>query len=132
MPKTTIQSESVPVPTTPYSQAIRSGDLLFLAGQVAVDRAGALVGKGDATAQTRQVMENIKSLVEAAGGTLDDVVKITLFVTDMAILPQLLEVRKQYLRPPYPASTAVQVVALANPDFLVEIEATAMLGSSSR
>lgn len=117
------------IPTGPYSHGVKAGGLLFVAGQVALDGAGQVVGKGDVTAQARQVMENIKAILEAGGASLDDVVKVTLFVTDMADLPKVLEVRKQYFRAPYPAATAVQVSALANPDFLVEIEAVAVVGA---
>ncbi len=129
MPKTAIQPADMAAPTAPYSLGIKTGDLVFVSGQVAVDAAGNVAGIGDPVAQTRQVMENLKSVLATAGATLADVVKITIFLTDMAYLPQILEVRKSYFAPPYPASTAVQVVALANKDWLVEIEATAVIGA---
>jgi enamine deaminase RidA (YjgF/YER057c/UK114 family) len=84
-------------------------------------------GHGDVERQTVQILDNVKTLVEAAGGTLGDVARIVVYLTSRDHLPTVLAVRRRYFREPYPASTAVVVVGLARPDWLVEIEATAVL-----
>lgn len=99
------------------------GRLVFIAGQVAADASGAVVGKGDFKAQARQVFENLKTAVEAAGGTMADVAKINVYATDLSELAAMREVRQQYFTGRPPASTLVQVVALARPEYLLEIEA---------
>jgi enamine deaminase RidA (YjgF/YER057c/UK114 family) len=117
--------------TTGYSHAIiKHGVPVFLAGQVALDPDGNLVGEGDVGAQAAQVLANIKSAVTACGGTMDDVVKITVFTTDLAHRPAIAEARQRHFRPGhYPASTFLVVSSLADPRFLVEIEAVAMIDS---
>jgi len=99
------------------------GRLVFIAGQVAADKSGAVVGKGDYRAQTKQVFENLKAAVEAAGGTMADVAKINVYVTDLSQIAAMREVRQQYFTGNPPASTLVQVVSLARPEYLLEIEA---------
>jgi enamine deaminase RidA (YjgF/YER057c/UK114 family) len=114
-----------------YSHAGRVAggcDLLFVAGQVALDRDGRLVGPHDVGAQARQVFENLKTVLAAAGGTLRDLVKLNAYIVDITQLPAFRAVRDQYInldRPP--ASTAVQVAALFRPELLIEIEAVAIL-----
>ena len=103
------------------------GKVLHIAGQVAQDAAGTLVGKDDIRTQTRQVLENIRTVLAAAGGTLDDVARVTVYVTDMSGLAQIHEVRGQYFRRPYPASTLVEVKRLVKPDYLIEIDAVAVI-----
>jgi enamine deaminase RidA (YjgF/YER057c/UK114 family) len=113
-----------------YSQLARvsDGTLVFVAGQVALDKSGNLVGKDDFPAQIRQVFENLKAAVEAAGGTMNDIVKLNSYLLDFAHLPEFREARDQYinLKDP-PVSTAVQVTGLFRPEFLVEIEAVAVI-----
>ena len=88
-----------------------------------------LVGLGDIRAQTRQTLENVKAVLEAAGATMDDVVKVTVFVTNVAEhFSQIHEVRAEFFEKDYPASTLVEVKALANKDLLIEIEAIAVTG----
>jgi 2-iminobutanoate/2-iminopropanoate deaminase len=99
----------------------------FIAGQVAADRTGAIVGKGDFRAQTRQVFENLKTAVEAAGGSMADIAKITIYVTDVSQIAAIREVRQQYFPANPPASTFIQVVALARPEYLIEIDAIAAI-----
>jgi 2-iminobutanoate/2-iminopropanoate deaminase len=96
---------------------------VFIAGQVAADAKGGVVGKGDFAAQTKQVFENLSAAVKAAGGTMADVAKINVYVTDVSQIGAFREVRQQYFTGNPPASTFVQVVALARPEFLVEVEA---------
>ena len=85
------------------------------------------MGVGDITAQTRQILDNIKKILEAAGGQMSDIAKVTLFVTDMSMLDEIHRVRSEYFTPPYPASSLVQVVSLVRPDYLIEIEAVAVI-----
>ena len=127
MQKRVILTDKVAPPLGAYSHAIRVGDLLFIAGQVAVDRNGNLVGKGDSAAQTRQAMENIQALLEAAGATFENVVKMNIYVLNMADREAMGKARLPFLKQPYPTSTLVEVRQLASPDYLVEIEAVAAL-----
>ena len=113
-----------------YSQGIKvtgAQTILFLAGQVAYDKDGTVAHKGDFKAQARAVFESIKRLVEAGGGTLDNVVKINTYVTDVRNRPDFRVVRDEFFGPKGPASTMVEVCALANPDYLIEIEALAIV-----
>jgi enamine deaminase RidA (YjgF/YER057c/UK114 family) len=115
----------------PYSHGVRVGDLLFIAGQVALDQDLQLVGKNDAEAQSRQIWQNIRAVVESAGGNVTDVVRVTLFVLDFKHMPAFHKVRKEiFADGRYPAATGVQVVKLGLPGLLLEIEATAVIGSS--
>jgi reactive intermediate/imine deaminase len=110
---------------TGYTHVVapQRGRLVFIAGQVAADKSGTVVGKGDFKAQARQVFENLKAAVGAAGGTMADVAKINVYVTDLSQISALRDVRQQYFTGNPPASTLVQVVALARPEYLLEIEA---------
>lgn len=110
---------------TGYTHVVipQGGRVVFIAGQVSADRTGAVVGKGDFKAQAKQVFENLKTAVEAAGGTLSDVAKINVYATDLSQIAALREVRQQYFTGNPPASTLVQVVGLARPEFMLEIEA---------
>lgn len=128
MAKTIVNPSTMPAPTG-YSYAIqKSGTPVFISGQVALDAQGKLVGENDAAAQTEQVLQNLKTVVEACGGTLDDVVKITIFVTDPAFRPAVAAARLKWFKEgQWPASTYLVVSALAVPTMLVEIEAVAML-----
>jgi reactive intermediate/imine deaminase len=113
-----------------YSQVatVTGGTLVFVAGQVALDQSGNLVGREDFRAQVQQVFENLKAAVEAAGGTFNDVIKLNSYFLDLSHAPEFREVRDKYinLKNP-PASTAVQVSRLFRPEFLVEIEAIAVI-----
>jgi reactive intermediate/imine deaminase len=110
-----------------YSQAVKADGLLFISGQVALDKEGNLVGKGDITLQAQQVMENLKFTLEAAGCTFKDVVRISIFLANLDDRPKFHEVRKRYFKQSLPASTLLVVKSLANADFLVEVEAVAQL-----
>ncbi|HAM56157.1 MAG TPA: enamine deaminase RidA [Candidatus Rokubacteria bacterium] len=103
------------------------GKVLHVSGQVAQDATGSVMGKGDIRAQTRQVLENIRTVLAAGGGTMDDVARVTVYVTDMSGLGQIHEVRGQYFRRPYPASTLVEVKRLVKPEYLIEIDAVAVI-----
>lgn len=113
-----------------YSQVatVTAGTIAFISGQVALDKSGNVVGKDDFKAQLVQVFENLKAAVEAAGGTLDDVIKLNSYVVDMSHLAEFREVRDKYVNVKNPpASTAVQVARLFRPEFLVEVEAVAVV-----
>lgn len=110
-----------------YSQGTLAGNLLFVAGTIATNEHGEVVGKGDIKVQTRQVLENIKAVIEEAGGTLGDVTRTTVFLTDFANYSGMNEVYSAYFSSDPPARATVRV-SLRNPDVLIEIEATAVLG----
>lgn len=117
---------------TAYTHVVtaRGGRVVFIAGQVAYNEKGEIVGKGDLRAQTTQVFENLKTALAAAGGTWNDVVKINWYIVgyNPEMLPLLREVRSKYVNAANPpASTLVGVAALANPDFLIEVEAIAVV-----
>ncbi|MBQ0981638.1 RidA family protein [Micromonospora sp. M61] len=116
-------------PSSGYTHVVVArGRLAAIAGQMAFDADGELVGPGDPEAQARQVFTNMGRCLAAAGGSFDDVVKLTWFVTDVAFVPTVLAVRDEFIdtsRPP--ASTVVQVVALYRPDLLLEVDALALL-----
>ncbi|MEU5576610.1 RidA family protein [Streptomyces huasconensis] len=117
-------------PATAYTHVVMgTGRFIAVSGQLALDEDGELVGKGDAAAQARQVFENVRRCLAAAGATFDDVVKLTYFVTDMAHMPAIRAARDTFLAPDrLPASSAVQVTSLVGPEFLMEIEAFAVVG----
>ncbi|EAQ29352.1 hypothetical protein NAP1_01230 [Erythrobacter sp. NAP1] len=116
-----------PDPLAPYAiaPAWRVGDLLFLSGQAAIDEEGTIVGEGDFDAQLAQTFANIERVLAAAGSDLSKIVKVTIYMTDMAHFPKIVEARKRYFTPPYPADTTVEVKSLALPELMVEIDVTA-------
>ena len=101
--------------------------LVYVSGQLAMDEQNQLVGKGDVGAQAEQVLKNIQRSLEQLGGTMADVVQVTVFVQDMSGLREIHEVRLRYFSPPYPTSTLVAVSGFVNPDALIEINAVAAL-----
>jgi len=112
-----------------FSQAWRvegAGAVLFVSGQASIDVDGQLVGEGDFDAQVRQVFENLKAVVEAAGASLDSIVKLTVFLTDMSKLRDYMRVKGEFFSGEQPASTAVGVTGLARPELMVEVEALAV------
>jgi len=128
MAKQIVNPPSMAKPTG-YSYAVKkTGSPVFISGQVALDASGKLVGEGDAEAQVEQVFRNLRTVVEATGGTMDDVVKLTIYVIDAAYRPAIAAARQRHFKDnQYPASTYVVVTALAVPQLLVEIEAVAMI-----
>ena len=105
------------------SQAIRLGDLVFVSGQPGTDQSGQLVD--GFKAQGEHSFMNLKRVLEAGGSSLDRVVKVTIFVTDMANFPDVVELRRKYFSAPYPADSILEVSALYHPDAMIEIEAIA-------
>ena len=126
---TVLQPDTVAKPKGTYSQGVKvSGQtLVFVAGQVSVNARGDLIGKGNMRAQLRQVHENVKAVLESAGATFDNVVKTTAFVTDVEEYRKHADIRREYLKGYFPPSTVVQISRLAQPEFLIEIEAIAVL-----
>ena len=120
---------SPPIGTYSHVVKVETGDAVWLhiAGQIAVDVNGAIVGPGDMRAQTEQVFENLKAILEAHGASFTDLVKINTFVTTLDDLIGMREVRSHYLPNDLPASTAVQVVALVVPEAMIEIDAVAVI-----
>ena len=113
-----------------YSQGIKvtgAQTILFLAGQVAYDKDGGVAHRADFKGQARQVFGAVKSLVEATGGTLTNVVKINTYVTDVRYRPEFRVIREEFFGAKGPASTMVEVSALAHPDYLIEVEAIAVI-----
>ena len=119
-----------PDPLEPYllSQGFRLGDLVIVSGQAALDEQGSVVGAGDFDAQAEQVFRNLARVLEAGGSSLDRVVKVTIFLTDMANFPKIVELRGKWFSEPYPADTIVEVTSLALPELQIEIEAIAVAG----
>jgi enamine deaminase RidA (YjgF/YER057c/UK114 family) len=122
-------------PGTGYSHAVVTlGRTAFVSGQVAVDEQGAVVGAGDMAAQTRQAMANLERILTELGATWVDVAKLGWYVTDLAELQAIRDIRDEVMRPalgdlPNPASTLVQVVALFRPELIVEVDAVVALPS---
>jgi 2-iminobutanoate/2-iminopropanoate deaminase len=110
----------------PLSQAKQIGNTIYVSGQIAYNSEGRLVGEGDMKAQTRQVFENISEILESAGSSLKDVVKINTYITDGSKFMDMLAVRSEIFGDDPPASTAVVVAGLAFPELLIEVEAVAI------
>lgn len=124
MSKQTIHSDNAPAAIGPYSQAVKAGQMVFLSGQIPLVPATMEVVDGDFAARARQVFDNLKAVAEAAGGSLNDAVKITIFLTDLSNFAIVNEVMAEYCDKPYPARAAVQVSALPKG---VDVEADAIL-----
>ena len=127
MPATPVQYLNPPALSAPtgYTHVVQvhGGRTIYIAGQVALDKSGNVVGKGDFAAQTTQVFENLKSALAAGGATFDNLVKVTTFVTDLSQMQTLRSIRAKYYGKNPPASTLVQITKLANDDLMIEIEA---------
>ena len=115
-------------PNPALSPGMIVGDTLYVSGHVSVDQGGNIVGVGDAEVQSRQVMDNIRAVVTAAGGKMEDVAKITCFLTDIANYPAYSKVRAETWPNSPPASSTVVVAGLVLPELLVEVEAIVRLG----
>jgi reactive intermediate/imine deaminase len=111
----------------PYSHAVRADSTLYVAGQVALDRNLEIVGLGDARAQARQTWQNIKAVIEAAGGRLEDVVQITTFLANIDDVEAIHEVRREFFTGDYPTATVVEVSRLGLPGLLLETQVIAVL-----
>ena len=108
------------------AQAYRAGDFIFVSGQAALDLEGNLVGVGDFNAQAVQAFENLKAVLTAGGSSLDQLLKVTIYLTDMTNFENVVAIRERYFSPPWPADTLVEVSALALPELMIEIEGVAL------
>jgi 2-iminobutanoate/2-iminopropanoate deaminase len=129
MSREEIRVDGLAEPLSHYTDAVRAGDLLFVSGLVAVDGEGRLVGDGDVVDQTRQVLQNLRRVLEAAGCGFEDVVKVTIFLTDVGDRARINPLREEAFGAARPASTLVEVSRLAVPGAKVEIEAVALVRS---
>ena len=130
MNKREIRSNRLRPPSGHFSQAIAveaHGKMVFISGMTARKPDGSIAGIGDIEAQTRQVCENLQSAVEAAGGTMDDICRVDVFVRNIEHFEQIHKVRRDYFRVPAPASTMVEVTKMVHPDYLIEINAIAVI-----
>ena len=128
--KTQITTNKLRQPNGHFSQATTveaRGKLVFISGMTARTPDGTIAGIGNVEIQTRQVCENLKAAVEAAGGTMDDIVRVDVYVRNMEHFEIIHKVRREYFRPPAPASTMVEICKMTSPDYLIEINAIAVL-----
>jgi 2-iminobutanoate/2-iminopropanoate deaminase len=130
MPKRQVRTDRVREPNGHFSQATiieAKGRLAFISGMTARREDGTIAGIGDIEAQTRQVCENLKSAVEAAGGTMEDICRVDVYVRNIEQFDQIHKVRREYFKGIPPASTMVEVSKMVSPDYLIEINAIAVL-----
>ena len=127
MTRREIRAAGLADPISHYTDAVVAGGLLFVSGLVGVDRHGALVGGDDVVAQTRQVFANMRAVLDEAGCRFEDVVKVTVYLTDVDDRPKINPVRQEVFGDARPASTLVEVSRLAVPGAIVEIEAVALI-----
>ena len=128
--KKQIQSDKIRQPSGHFSHAVSvevKGKLVFISGMTSRRADGTIAGVGDIEAQTRQVCENLKSAVEAAGGTMDDICRVDVYVRNMEHFEKIHQVRREYFKNPPPASTMVEVTKMTSPDYLIEINAIAVI-----
>ena len=125
MAKTIIHSDNAPAAIGAYSQAVRAGDTVYMSGQIPLDPASmTVVGDGDFRAEAHQVFKNLRAVAEAAGGSLDDIVKVNAYLTDLGNFATFNEVMAEYFAQPFPARAAVGVASLPKG---VQVEAEAVL-----
>lgn len=125
MSKTTVSTKNAPSAIGTYSQAVRHGDLVFLSGQIPLIPDTMELLEGDFEARARQVFDNLQAVVEAAGGTMNQVLKVNIFLTDLANFATVNTVMAEYFDQPYPARAAVGVASLPKG---TDVEAEAVLG----
>ena len=131
MAKQQVTTNKVREPMGHFSQAIAieaKGKLVFISGMTARRPDGSIAGIGDVEAQTRQVCENLKSAVEAAGGTMEDICRVDVYVRNIEHFDKIHKVRREYFKAPAPASTMVEVTKMVSPEYLIEINAIAVIG----
>jgi reactive intermediate/imine deaminase len=130
MKKQAIISSKLSKPVGVFSHAVKAEgkQFLFISGLTARNINGNIVGKGDMRVQTKQILENMKIILEEAEASFDHIVKVTVYVTDLNYFKEIHEVRAQYFKGDLPASTLVQVSRLVNEDCMIEIDAIAVLG----
>jgi 2-iminobutanoate/2-iminopropanoate deaminase len=130
-----VYSKKLNTPLGVFSQAVKVSDatqLLFVSGLTSRAPSGEVVGVGDVKVQTETILENMKTVLEEAGGSMADIVKLTVFIRDMEQFDEIHEVRRRYFSQPLPASSMFQVSRLVDEELLIEIEAIAAIGESGR
>ncbi len=127
MPRTPIHSDAAPRAIGPYSQAVRAGNTLYLSGQIPLDPASGELVAGDVGAQATRVFENLKAVLAAGGASLDDVVRVAIYMTDLGNFGAVNDVMKQYFSEPYPARSTIGVAALPK-GVAVEVDVIAVTG----
>ena len=129
--KTSISSDAAPGAVGPYSQAVRVGDLVFCSGQIPLDPATGALVEGDFALQTRRVLDNLAAVLRAAGLGMNDVVRSTIYLVDLADFAEVNRVYAEYFTPPYPARSTVQAAALPK-GARIEIDVIAWAGGGLR
>jgi 2-iminobutanoate/2-iminopropanoate deaminase len=129
-----IQIKTNPDPYEPFNiaQAYRAGDFIFVSGQAALDLDGNIVGQDDFDAQAVQAFENLQAVLTAGGSGINKLIKVNIYVTDMANFESVVAIRERYFSPPWPADTLVEVSALALPELMIEIEGVALADGQVR
>ena len=127
MPRTPISTPDAPAAIGPYSQAVRAGGTVYFSGQIPLDPATGELVAGDITAQARRAFDNLKAVAEAAGGRLDDIVRVGLYVTELSEFGQVNAVMAEYFDAPYPARSTIEVPALPK-GARFEVDAVMVLG----
>ena len=127
MPRTAIHSDRAPAAIGPYSQATRAGNLVFFSGQIPLDPATGNLVEGDIRVQARRAFDNLKAVCAAAGGTMDDIVRVGLYLTDLGQFGEVNAVMAEYFESPYPARSTVEVPALPK-GAVFEVDAVMVLG----
>jgi 2-iminobutanoate/2-iminopropanoate deaminase len=131
--KQQVTSDKIRQPSGHFSQATvieARGKLVFISGMTSRRADGTIAGIGDIEVQTRQVCENLKAAVEAAGGAMDDIVRVDVYVRNMEHFDQIHKVRREYFTAPAPASTMVEICKMTSPDYLIENNAIAVLSNA--
>ena len=127
MSRQSIHTDAAPAAIGPYSQAVRSGQTVYLSGQIPLDPATGALVEGDIATQARRAFDNLKAVCEAAGGSLDGVVRLGLYVTDLGDFATVNAVMAEYFTAPYPARSTIQVSALPK-SAVVEVDAVLVIG----
>lgn len=133
MSQDAVRIKTQPDPYEPFNitQGFRVGDLVFVSGQAALTLEGEIVGVDDFDAQAQQAFQNLADVLAAAGSSLEQVVKVTIYLTDMSYFERVVALRERFFTPPWPADTLVEVSALALPELMIEIDATAMVNGQT-
>lgn len=131
LPKRELKSEKLYAPPRGgvFSTAIEApaGRTIYVSGLTSRNKEGTVVGKGDIKVQTETILQNMQIILAEAGGTMADIVKLTVFIREMDLFDEIHDIRRSYFEEPYPASSMVEVSMLADPDLLIEIEAVAVV-----
>ncbi|HUB89103.1 MAG TPA: RidA family protein [Dyella sp.] len=126
MPRTIIATDKAPAAIGPYSQAVRAGNTVYFSGQIPLDPSSGMLVDGDISTQTRRVFDNLKAVAEAAGGSFEQIVRVGIYVTDLANFTAVNAVMNEYFQPPYPARSTIEVAGLPK-SAQVEVDAVMVL-----